>query len=528
MELVEFGREVIRTEGYAVLHAGDCLDDVFSKATQLFLKCKGRVVVAGVGKSGHVGRKIAGTLCSTGQPAVFVHPTEAMHGDAGIISRDDVCLMISHSGMSSELFGMIPLLRKLRVPIMLLTGNAESGLSGFADLVLNTHVLEEACPYNIVPTASSTVSLAIGDALALAAMHERGIGPESFANTHPGGSLGRRLMNITDKVDAVTKIGEDRKALGGIQPPPKSVKIELTARCNLRCKYCAVRTRTGKIAPDMDFEFFRRITEDMRLSGVEEIGLFYLGESFVAPDLLLKACRWVSKELKFPWVFLTSNAVDAYPSIVEDLFTAGLHSLKWSVNSFSLEQFSNMCGGSAEQWQRHKNHIEGAWKARNRGNYDTILSASSIQYNDEQSSQMCDFLMEYVVPYVDKHYWLPMYSMSMYREKVHKDTGYISSIGNMGRIDEDTRLPNRSPLPCWAAFTEGHVRADGGLSACCFGADSRFDMGKLDGTNFMREWNSPKFVALRKAHLQTIEDGPGALENTPCRVCVAWSGEDKE
>jgi len=527
MESLEFARGVLDTEAYGIKLASATLDGSFTRAMELLEQRTGRIIVMGVGKSGHIGRKIAGTFSSTGQPALFVHPTEAMHGDSGAITPEDTCLMISHSGYTKELFEVLPGIRAKGVPIILLSGNAETGLANWSDAVLETHVLGEACPFNLAPTTSSTVSLALGDALALSLMHARGIGPQEFAQSHPGGNLGRRLMNITDKVDAVTKIGDDRLRMGGLQPPPKSVKIELTARCSLRCRYCAVRTRKGPPAPDMDLDYFKRITTQMRRAGVEEIGLFYLGESFMAPDLLVDACRWVAKDLKFPWVFLTSNAVDADPDVVESLFEAGLHSLKWSCNSYDLEQFKEMCGGTEKQWHAHMSNIKDALGRRNRGNYDTILSASSIQYDPDQKAKMQGFLDDNVISYVDRHYWLPMYSMSMYREKVRKDTGYVSSIGNMGRIDDDTQLPNRSPLPCWAAFTEGHVRADGGLSACCFGSDDRFDMGKLGDDNFMEQWNSDKFVALREAHIATIEEGPIALKDTPCKVCVAWTGGDE-
>ena len=522
--MLEFARKVLDKEAHGIQFAASTLDGSFTRAMGMLEERGGRVIVMGVGKSGHIARKIAATFSSTGQPAMFMHPTEAMHGDSGSIGPDDTCLMISHSGFSKELYEVLPGIREKGVPIILISGNAETGLALLSDAVLETHVEGEACPYNLAPTTSSTVSLALGDALALTLMHSRGIGPQEFARSHPGGNLGRRLMKITDKIDAVTKISSERLGMGGLQPPPKSVKIELTARCSLRCRYCAVRTRKGPPAPDMDFEFFRRITTDMRVNGVEEIGLFYLGESIMAPELLVKACEWVTKKLKFPWVFLTSNAVDADPDVVEELFQMGLHSLKWSCNSYDLEQFKSMCGGNEKQWYAHMTNIKDALGRRNRGNYDTILSASSIQYDSDQKPKMEGFLEDNVIPYVDRHYWLPMYSMSMYREKVRKDTGYTSSIGNMGRIDDDTQLPNRSPLPCWAAFTEGHVRADGGLSACCFGSDGRFDMGKLDGANFMYQWNSKAFVALREAHIATIREGPIALKTTPCKVCVAWSG----
>jgi len=131
-----------------------------------------------------------------------------------------------------------------------------------------------------------------------------------------------------------------------------------------------------------------------------------------------------------------------------------------------------------------------------------------------------------VIPYVDEHYWLPLYQMSMYREKMEKDLGFIPTAGNMGRLDTKTLKPLRPSLPCWTAFTEGHVRYDGGLSACCFGADDKFDMGLLDGTNFMRQWNSPKFQALREAQLNTITQGQDALKNTPCEVCVAYEEDE--
>ena len=328
-------------------------------------------------------------------------------------------------------------------------------------------------------------------------------------------------MDITNKIDAVTKIGEDRIAMGGIQAPPKSVKIELTARCNLVCKFCALRTRQGPPPPDMPLEYFKRITTDMRMSGVEEIGLFYLGESFMAPDLLIAATEWC-KKLGFPWVFLTSNAVNAKATYVEGVLDAGLDSLKWSVNSGDAAEFLYNTGGSAAMFEKTKTNIRTAHGIRETMGVKTILSASSILYDDDQPKRMEDFLSAYVKPYVDRHYWLPMYSMSMWVNKVKEEFGYTPTVGNMGRIDDNTGLPNRPPLPCWAAFTEGHVRVDGGLSACCFGADARFDMGKLDGSNFMMQWNSPAFRRLREAQIRTLKDGPTALENTPCKVCVAY------
>lgn len=328
--------------------------------------------------------------------------------------------------------------------------------------------------------------------------------------------------DITDRIDAVTKIPDIRIQMVGIQPAPKSVKIELTSRCNLRCKYCAVRTRKEQSQKDMDFRFFQKITEDMRISGVEEIGVFYLGESFVAPELLIKAVDWCKNTLKFPYIFLTSNATMAKSTIVAKLMNVGLDSLKWSVNSADAEQFSQVTGGAEKQFDQIFVNIKDAKEYRDKFFPNTRLYASSILYEGEQKDKMQRLLNEKVIPCVDKHYWLPLYQMSMYRDKVEKELGYTPTAGNMGRIDDFTMKPNRKPLPCWTAFTEGHVRVDGGLSACCFGADDRFDMGILDGTNFMRQWNSPRFIKLREAQLKTIKDGQEALKGTPCDVCVAY------
>ena len=329
-------------------------------------------------------------------------------------------------------------------------------------------------------------------------------------------------MSIVDRIDAVTKIDPIRFKMGNIQPAPKSVKIEITARCNLRCKYCAVRTRDKQPKDDMDFYFFQKITEDMRISGVEEIGLFYLGESFMNPKLLVECTEWC-KKIGFTYIFLTSNATCADPDVVNVVMSAGLDSLKWSINGANLEQFQKITGGSKKLFNKALENIKEAWGIRNEYGYKTMLSASSILYENEQKEKMQGLLNEYVIPYVDKHYWLPLYQMSMYADKVIQDTGYTPTHGNMGRIDEATMKPNRKPLPCWSAFTEGHVRVDGGLSACCFGADDNFDMGQLDGTNFIRMWNSKKFQILRESQLKTLTVGTSILRGTPCEVCVAYA-----
>jgi arabinose-5-phosphate isomerase len=166
----------------------------FAAAVRLMLDCRGRVVVMGMGKSGHVGRKIAATLASTGTPAMFVHPAEASHGDLGMVTPADVVMAISNSGESDELTAILPVLKRLGVQLIALTGRPESALARHAELVLDSSVAEEACPLNLAPTASTTAQMALGDALAVALLDARGFEAEDFARSHPGGSLGRKLL----------------------------------------------------------------------------------------------------------------------------------------------------------------------------------------------------------------------------------------------------------------------------------------------------------------------------------------------
>ncbi|HSB22758.1 MAG TPA: KpsF/GutQ family sugar-phosphate isomerase [Burkholderiaceae bacterium] len=173
--------------------------DGFVRAVRAMLECKGRVIVMGMGKSGHVGRKIAATLASTGTPAFFVHPAEASHGDLGMVRPGDVLLAISNSGESEELATLLPALKRLSLTIVAMTGSAESTLARHADIVLSSQVDQEACPLNLAPTASTTAQMALGDALAVALLDARGFREEDFARSHPGGSLGRKLlMHVAD------------------------------------------------------------------------------------------------------------------------------------------------------------------------------------------------------------------------------------------------------------------------------------------------------------------------------------------
>jgi len=187
-------RQVLITESEALSVLAQHLDQHFISAHQLILNCSGRVVVSGIGKSGHVGHKIASTLASTGTPAFFLHPAEACHGDLGMIQPEDILIALSYSGESNELLQILPLLKRRGSPVISITGDPNSSLARLADVHLNVHIDREACPHNLAPTTSSTATLALGDALAVSLLVSRGFSAEDFARTHPGGSLGRRLL----------------------------------------------------------------------------------------------------------------------------------------------------------------------------------------------------------------------------------------------------------------------------------------------------------------------------------------------
>lgn len=317
-------------------------------------------------------------------------------------------------------------------------------------------------------------------------------------------------MSITDHIDTITKISPEY--MNEILPAPRSVKIELSPRCNFRCGFCALRTREKQPTQDMNFDLFKRITTEMREAGVQEIGCFFLGESMMNPELLISAIEWCKKDLKFPYVFLTTNASLAHPEYVERCMQMGLNSLKFSVNAHNEEQFEEIMGVDKKLYHQALLNIRMAKKIRTDGEYNCGLYASSIFYDEEQTKDIQPMLDEHIIPFVDEHYWLPLYSMSMFATQREEELGYRPIAGNQGRLGA-----LRDPLPCWTAFTEGHIRADGEVSACCFDASGKWTMGDLNKQSFMEAWNSEKFQELRKAHLKKDVSG------TMCEDCIAYS-----
>lgn len=214
---LQFARSTLQIEADAILALKQRITDEtstqFITAVSLLLQCKGRVVVSGIGKSGHIARKIASTLASTGTPALFVHAAEASHGDLGMITADDALIAISYSGEAGELLAIVPIIKRMGATLITITGNDDSTLAQLADVHLNVRVDKEACPLNLAPTASTTATLALGDALAVALLDARGFGEEDFARSHPGGALGRRLLTHVRDVmrtgEAIPTVSED-------------------------------------------------------------------------------------------------------------------------------------------------------------------------------------------------------------------------------------------------------------------------------------------------------------------------------
>lgn len=204
-KILQLARTVIATEAKAIGALSDRLNEKFVLACQYLLACEGRIIVTGIGKSGHIANKIAATFASTGSPAFFMHPGEASHGDIGVITTKDVVVALSNSGNTAEILAILPIIKLLNVPLIALTGNPNSNIAKIADVHIDVSVSQEACPLGIVPTSSTTAALAMGDALAVALIEMRGFTVEDFARSHPGGNLGKRLLL---KIDSIMRTGE--------------------------------------------------------------------------------------------------------------------------------------------------------------------------------------------------------------------------------------------------------------------------------------------------------------------------------
>jgi arabinose-5-phosphate isomerase len=277
---LELARKVLAIESAAISALIERLDQRFLDAANLILACRGRVVVCGIGKSGHVARKVASTMASTGTPAFFVHPAEASHGDLGMIQSDDVLVALSYSGESAELLTIIPVIKREGARLIAITGNENSTLARQADVHLDARVAQEACPLNLAPTASTTAALALGDALAIALLDARGFSEKDFARKHPGGALGRRLLT---RVADVMRTGADIPAV----PDTATLTEALLEMSRKGMGMTAVVDREQRIAGIFTDGDLRRALEhvgDIRSARIGE--LMSVGPRTIFPDRL--------------------------------------------------------------------------------------------------------------------------------------------------------------------------------------------------------------------------------------------------
>jgi MoaA/NifB/PqqE/SkfB family radical SAM enzyme len=307
---------------------------------------------------------------------------------------------------------------------------------------------------------------------------------------------------ITERIDRITHIPEYYRTV--TPPVPKSVKIELTARCDFQCFFCASSFRLRE-KRDIDWDFYLKITKTMRDAGVEELGVFYLGESFIYQKLV-DAIQY-AKQIGYPYVFLTTNGRLATAEKIRSCMEAGLDSLKFSFNNATPEQFQEVTGTQANGFYTIIDNIKSARHIRDKYGYRCGIYASSIQYDGEQQQKM-ENAVSTILPYVDEHYWLPLYGQAGFTTGAKGTTPIAGNQGRIGAL--------RPPLPCWALFTEGHITYDGHLAACCFDHDGRFSMGDLTQVDFMKAWHSEKFQALRQANLNRDVTG------TVCEQCIAY------
>ena len=277
---IALGRSVIAIERDALDALATRLDRSFAAAVELILACRGRVIVSGVGKSGHIARKMAATFASTGTPAFFVHATEASHGDLGMVMADDLMIALSYSGESEELTNVVPHVKRQGAKLIVMSGQPESTLSRHADVHLDARVAKEACPLNLAPTASTTAMLALGDALAVACLEARGFGPDDFARSHPGGALGRRLLTL---VADVMRSGAALPMAAATAPLPAAI-LEMSKKGMGMVIIAAADGRLEGVFTDGDLR--RAIEREVDLRAVTVGALMTRTPRTIAPDRL--------------------------------------------------------------------------------------------------------------------------------------------------------------------------------------------------------------------------------------------------
>ncbi|WP_133620801.1 KpsF/GutQ family sugar-phosphate isomerase [Hydromonas duriensis] len=318
-DILNAAHKVLNIEAQALMNLTHTLDTQFVRAVRMLFACKGRVVVSGMGKSGHIARKIAATLASTGTPAFFMHPGEAAHGDLGMITQDDVVLALSYSGKSEELLAILPAVKRHHTQLITMTGHADSPMAKLSDVHLMIKVEKEACPLNLAPTASTTASLALGDALAIALLELRGFNEKDFARSHPGGALGRRLLTY---VSDVMRVGE--------QIPSVTSGTSLTAALleisNKRMGMTAVVDTSNKVLGVLTDGDVRRLFEkgvDVRTLSIDEV--MHINPRTIAADVLAVSAVEMMDSHRINQLLVTNENNTLIGALnIHDLLAAGV------------------------------------------------------------------------------------------------------------------------------------------------------------------------------------------------------------
>ncbi len=315
---IEEARRVLRMEARAVADLEERLGRDFDRACRLCLESEGRVVVTGMGKSGHIAGKIAATLASTGTPAFFMHTGEASHGDLGMITSEDIVIALSNSGETEEIVRLLPMLKRAGVPLIAMTGKEDSTLARHATAILNTQVKEEACPLNLAPTSSTTATLALGDALAVALLKARGFTPEEFARTHPGGRLGRRLLV---RVADVMRTGADLPQVA----PTASLAEGLLEMSRKGLGMTAITDQSGRpLGVFTDGDLRRAMDRDVDLKSTSIKDVMTRGGRSVEPDLLASAAVAEMKQRKITALLVVEDGFLVGAFNIHDLMRAGV------------------------------------------------------------------------------------------------------------------------------------------------------------------------------------------------------------
>lgn len=320
-QILNRAKEVIRIEGEAVLNLNNNLDEQFVKAVKIIYKSKGRVVLTGLGKSGLIARKIVATLNSTGTPSIFLHPTDALHGDLGMVRNEDVVIIISKSGLSDEILNLIPMFKRIGVTIIAMCANKNSKLAQQSDVFLNIAVKEEACPYDLAPTASTTVTLALGDAISVTLLHLKNFTEEDFAFLHPGGSLGKRLSL---KIKEIMITG-DRIPIVEESDIMNKVIYEISSkRLGATCVVNKNGTLTGIIT---DGDLRRLLEKTLDIKNLSASDVMSKNPKVIKPDTLASYALQMMENYKITSLIITNDINQPIGIIhLHDLINLGLQS----------------------------------------------------------------------------------------------------------------------------------------------------------------------------------------------------------